>query len=114
MDEIREDIKVLSLEAVRILSRMGCVRAAYLFGSQVEGNPGPWSDIDIAVFMEGIENWDIRQRAKAMGRVMIECGADMEAHLFPASVLANPPIGSFAAYILRHGAPLDFLTEEKP
>jgi len=91
------------LAAVKVLSRLGGVRAAYLFGSHVEGTPDSWSDIDVAVFMEGVERWDIHQRATAMALVMEEVGSDVEAHLFPVSALDNPPRGSFAEYILRHG-----------
>jgi predicted nucleotidyltransferase len=44
------------LSAVEVLSGLGAVRAAYLFGSHVEGTPDEWSDIDVAVFMEGVED----------------------------------------------------------
>ena len=37
---------------------------------------------------------------------MEEAGSDIEAHLFPASALDNPPRGGFAEYILRHGTPI--------
>jgi len=92
-----------ALAAAQTLSRLGIVRAVYLFGSQAEGNPGKWSDIDVAAFMEGIEGWDIVQRAKAMALVMEEAGSDVEAHLFPASSLEKPKRGSFAEFILQHG-----------
>jgi predicted nucleotidyltransferase len=92
-----------ALEAVKVLSCLGVVRVAYLFGSHVEGTPDQWSDIDVAVFMEGVEQWDIHQRAEAMALVMEKVGSDVEAHLFPASDLNNPPRGGFAQYILRHG-----------
>jgi len=88
---------------VEVLSRLGVVRAAYLFGSHVEGTPDEWSDIDVAVFMEGIERWDIHQHVAAMALVMEKVGSDVEAHLFPASSLDNPPRGGFAQYILHHG-----------
>ena len=89
--------------AVRVLSCLGVVRAAYLFGSHVEGTPDQWSDIDVAVFMEGVEHWDIHQRAEAMALVMETVGSDVETHLFPVSDLDNPPQGGFAKYILHHG-----------
>jgi len=92
--------------AVKILSRQGVVRAAYVFGSYVEGTADTWSDIDVAAFIEGLEQWDIRKRAQAMALVMEEAGSDVEAHLFPASALDNPPRGGLAEYILRHGIPV--------
>ncbi len=91
------------LAAVKVLSGLGVVRAAYLFGSHVEGKPDQWSDIDVAVFMEGVEHWDIRQRAEAMALVMEKVGSEVEAHLFPVSDLDDPPRASFAKYVLRHG-----------
>jgi predicted nucleotidyltransferase len=95
-----------SRDALAVLSRFGQIRAAYLFGSQAEGRADRWSDIDIAAFIEGVEDWDIRQRAKTMARVQRECGADIEVHLFAASACDNPPPASFAAFILSHGVPL--------
>lgn len=92
--------------AVKVLSGLSVARAAYVFGSHVEGTPDVWSDIDVAVFMEGVEHWDIRQRATAMALVMEKVGADVETHLFPVSALDNPPRGGFAAWVLNHGVKL--------
>jgi len=57
--------------------------------------------------MEGVEQWDIPRRAQAMVLVQMEAGADFEVHLFPAAAAKAPPPGSFADFVLRHGAPLD-------
>jgi len=92
------------LAATVILARLGAVRAAYVFGSHVEGTADAWSDIDVAAFVEGVEHWDIQKRAEVMALVMEEAGSDVEAHLFPASTLDNPPRGGFAEYVVRHGA----------
>jgi predicted nucleotidyltransferase len=97
-------IKDKALLAVAILSRLGTVRAAYLFGSQVDGTADEWSDIDVAVFMDGVENWTLPRQVSAMTQVMMEAGDDVEVHLFPASSLESPGRGSFAEYILKHGA----------
>jgi len=103
MVTIGDDIREKALQTVRTLTRLGGVRAVYLFGSHVEGRANAWSDIDLAAFMTGIEDWDIEQRAKAMSLVMQEVGANVEAHLFPASVLEKPEKGSFAQDILKRG-----------
>jgi len=35
----------------------GCsIQSRYLFGSHVDGTADQWSDIDVAVFMEGVEH----------------------------------------------------------
>ncbi len=103
MGTVDPAIESLALAAVKVLSDLGVVHAAYLFGSYVEGTPDEWSDVDIAVFMEGVEHWDIHQRAEAMALVMRKVGDEVEAHLFPVSSLEDPPRGSFAQYILQHG-----------
>ncbi len=96
-------IKDKALFAARVLGRLGIVRATYVFGSYAEGRPDRWSDIDVAAFVEGVENWNLEKRVKAMALVMKEAGADVEAHLFPASALANPERGGLAEYVLQHG-----------
>jgi len=106
MGTVDTTIENWALAAVKVLSCLGVVRAAYLFGSHVEGTPDQWSDIDVAVFMEGIEDGDLERHVKAMSKVQLEIGYDVEAHLFPASSFDNPEPASFAQYILRHGVPL--------
>jgi predicted nucleotidyltransferase len=103
MGTVDATVESQAMAAVKVLSRLGEVRAAYLFGSHVEGTPDQWSDIDVTVFMEGVEHWDIHERATAMALVMEKVGSDVEAHLFPVSSLDNPPRAGFAQYILRHG-----------
>ena len=103
MDTLDAAIGKRALAATQTLARLGAVRAAYIFGSHAQGTADAWSDIDLAAFIEGLEHWDIRQRATAMALVMEEAGSDVEAHLFAASTLDNPPAGGFAEYILRHG-----------
>jgi len=92
-----------AMAAVRSLDRLGVIRAAYVFGSHVEGHADQWSDIDVAVFMDGVETWDIRRRARAMAQVQKEAGLDVEAHLFPSSAVDHAQRGSFAEYVLKHG-----------
>ena len=103
MGSIDSTVENRALAAVKVLSGLNTVRAAYLFGSHAEGTPDQWSDIDIGVFMEGIEHWDIHQRATAMVLVMEQVGSDVEAHLFPVSALDHPLRGGFAEYIQQHG-----------
>ena len=92
-----------ALAAKKTLTEMGVVRAAYVFGSHTEERADRWSDIDVAAFMEGIENWGLQRRALAAAQVMREVGFDVETHLFPASSLEHAEPGSLAAHVLRHG-----------
>lgn len=92
--------------AVTSLSRFAHVAAAYLFGSQVEGRADQWSDIDLAVFVEGIEAWDLHERARIAAQVQGEAGDDVELHFFPAESLQRHHSASFAAWVLNHGVKL--------
>lgn len=107
MAALDAEVKRRALAAARILGRMVPVRAAYVFGSYVEGVTHQWSDIDVALFLDGIETWDMRRRAQAMFQVQKEAGLDVEAHLFSALALERPEEGSFALYIMNHGVRLD-------
>jgi len=100
-----------ALHAVRVMSRWGRVRAAYLFGSRAQGTGDPWSDIDIAVFVEGAEQWTFERLSRACGDVQRQVGLDIEMHVFPASSYENPPRASFAQYVLQHGTRLDIHTD---
>ena len=92
--------------AIACLSRFANVRAAYLFGSQVEGRADRWSDIDLAVFIEGLEAWDLHDRARIAAEVQKEAGDDIELHFFPAEMLQPHHDASFAAWVLNHGVRL--------
>lgn len=103
MAEIPADVERKARAAIAALGREGVVRAVYMFGSQVDGRADRWSDIDLAVFMDGVERWDIWQRTEVIVRVQGQAGYDIEPHLFPSSRLTSAEPGSFAADILRRG-----------
>jgi predicted nucleotidyltransferase len=58
--------------ALAVVSRLGRVVRAYLFGSQIEGTADRWSDIDLAVFVEGLEAWNLHDRARVSAQVQKE------------------------------------------
>ena len=89
--------------AVDVLSRYTSVAAAYLFGAWVEGSADDWSNIDLAVFLEGIESWDLATRAHTASLVQEKAGDDIKLHFFSARLLHQPEPVSFAAYVLMHG-----------
>ena len=93
--------------ALRVLVRRARVRAAYLFGSRIDGTADRWSDIDVAAFIDKADQWGLKQRVEVCVEARQEVGDDIELHLFPTASLKNPPRASFAQYILRHGAQLD-------
>ena len=98
-------------QAVTVLSRHTTVVAAYLFGSRVEGTPHEYSDVDLAVFVEGTDDWDLFKYADVDIAVHDEAGLDVEVHYFRASALPRPRPGSFAAYVIDHGVPIPVDTD---
>jgi predicted nucleotidyltransferase len=90
---IKQRVKV----AVVAVSRFGRVVRAYLFGSQMEGTADRWSDIDLAVFVEGVKSWDMHHRARIAAQVQKTAGDDVEIHFLPAKALQERDDASLAA-----------------
>ncbi|MBN1424013.1 nucleotidyltransferase domain-containing protein, partial [Candidatus Fermentibacteria bacterium] len=80
MADITPDVATRVSRVVALLSRRAPVRAAYVFGSQTDGTAHAHSDIDLAVFVEGLRAWDLRRRALAIVQVQKESGDDIEVH----------------------------------
>lgn len=92
--------------AVSVLAQHAPVRAAYLFGSHAEGTADRFSDIDVAAFIEGAGQWDLRRRVHAGTEAQKQVGDDIEIHILAAELLDDPPTASFAAYVRSHGVPV--------
>ena len=88
---------------IAVVARKARVRAGYVFGSQAEGTANELSDIDIAAFIEGAHELGLQGRVRLGVEAREKVGDDIEIHFFPAESLNNPPLASFAAYVLRHG-----------
>ena len=102
-----DDVMADALKALRVLGRHARVMAAFLFGSHVTGRADPDSDIDLAVFVEGAERLDIRERVRISCLVQREAGDHIELHFFPARALTHPEPASFAAYVQKHGTQIE-------
>lgn len=107
MAVLNTEIKRRVLTAARFMNTILPVRAVYVFGSHIEGTADRYSDIDIAFFLEGVEKWDISQRAQVMFRIQEKAGLDLEPHFFPAQSHEHPEKGSFAEHIINHGIRVD-------
>jgi predicted nucleotidyltransferase len=103
MDQIKEIIKKKTDTALTSISNLTGMERAFLFGSQVDGTADQWSDIDMAVFVEGAEKWDIHKRARLIARIQKEAGDDIEVHFIPAKALRENDKAGFAAWVLTHG-----------
>ena len=119
MDTRPDEVMARAIEAVAALARRVPVSAAFIFGSQVDGQATEHSDIDIAVFARGVETWGLLEHARAASRVQAEVGDDIELHIFPDVQLEHPEPASFAAYVQKHGVRMDVtavgrVAEEEP
>ncbi len=103
MSQIDTEVEQKARVALTVISRLARVVGAYLFGSQVEGTADRWSDIDLAVFVEGLEAWNLHDRARIAAQVQKEAGDDVEVHLLPARTLREHDPAGFAAWVLAHG-----------
>jgi len=93
--------------ALSVIARRARIRAAFLFGSHVEGKADEFGDIDIAAFVEGAGRWDLERRVRAGIDAQRAIGDDIELHFFGAELLENPPKASFAAYVQSNGVPIE-------
>ena len=103
MAQLDEMTRERMSRALSALARRARPVAAYLFGSRAEGRADEWSDYDLAVFVEGVENWDLVNRALFCAAIQKEAGDDIELHIFPAAQATAPDPASFAAFIIAHG-----------
>jgi len=85
------------------MNRYAKVKGGFVFGSHVHGAPDEDSDIDVAVFLEGIEDWDLSRKVHVLCELQKEVGDDIEIHCFRAESLIHPEPASFAAHVLKHG-----------
>ena len=106
MVALHADVTRRAQAAAAALADQGTLRAAYVFGSHAEGRADCWSDIDVALFMDEVRDWDFWRRARIITDIQKLLGFDLELHLFPASALTRPEPASFAAYVIRHGIPI--------
>lgn len=92
--------------AREVVARAARVARTYLFGSCATGSADRWSDIDVALFVEGAEHWDLHRRARLAALVQKEAGDDVEPHFFPATALAENDPAGFAAWVIKNGIEL--------
>lgn len=93
--------------AVLVVAGETPVVESYLFGSHVAGENDAWSDIDIAVFLEDAEAWDIARRAELSARVQRLTGDDIEVHVLLAVAEDSEDPSSFASHVRRVGVRLE-------
>ncbi len=103
MVKLDQKLEERALEAVAVVARFGTVVRAYIFGSQVDGRADEYSDVDVGIFVDGIENWSFEHRVEVAIKVYNEVGDDMEVHFFPAWKVDKFDPAGFAAWVMEHG-----------
>ena len=123
MVTINNSIEQRVRKAVRILDNQQAVVAVYIFGSHVNGKPlgtparnathppatlargkpDKWSDIDVAVFVEGAEKMGLHRRAQLSAMIQKEAGDDLELHFFTRDMFDHPAPASFARFVMTNG-----------
>ncbi len=79
------------------------IEAAYLFGSQLTGEAGADSDIDLAIFSPDVDSLNLVERVHLTSEIVLGCDGSLELHLYPSRALANARPTNFAGYIVAHG-----------
>lgn len=79
------------------------VDLAAVFGSYVSGTPTDASDVDIALFSKDIDGKSIEERAEIASSISLNCGDDIELHLYTMDAAEHARPTNFAGYILETG-----------
>jgi len=95
-----EEIVAESLGRMRERIR---IQAAYLFGSQLNGEADADSDIDLAVFSPDIDGLNPVERVHLTSEISVRCDPRLELHLYRSHALANARPTNFAGHIVAHG-----------
>lgn len=88
---------------VSVLAQRLRIVAVYLFGSYARGEAREHSDIDVAVFAEGVEAMPWRERIDLEVDALMEVDPKVELHLFSARALGEARPTNFAGFIVSNG-----------
>jgi predicted nucleotidyltransferase len=103
MVAVSSEVSARARMAAETMGRSAPLRAAYLFGSHADGRADEWSDIDVAVFLDGVESWDVARETQLILQTQKAVGYDVEPHVFSSLQLKSAEPGSFAAEVIRRG-----------
>lgn len=98
-----KEVENIAQKVVFLVNNRFPVRVAYLFGSYVDGNARDDSDIDIAVFADGVDVEDIDSRMDFISEIQKNTSAEVEIHLFSSNLLKEVRPSNFIGYISSRG-----------
>ena len=93
----------LARRAAEVLATRIEVTAAFLFGSQVSGKAGEYSDVDVAVFTPARElmTWDEELDLALL--VASQVAPHIDLQFFRPERMEHPRPGGFEREVLEHG-----------
>jgi len=90
-------------KVVKAVSTQVNIKAAYLFGSQLNGGRDEWSDTDIGLFISGYNDLEYENEFQLTHFIHRLLGFDIDLHFFDAEYLTNSTPTSFAGWVVRNG-----------
>ena len=96
----QRDIKDIVSKFISLVTNEFPVRSVYLFGSYANGNPGEYSDVDLAVVSDMFEGSRFFDKKK-LNKYILQTSTDLEIHPFKTDDFTedNP----FVKEIIRTG-----------
>lgn len=96
----QRDIKDVVNKFISLITNEFPVRSVYLFGSYANGNPGEYSDVDLAVVSDMFEGSRFFDKKK-LNKYILQTSTDLEIHPFKTDDFTedNP----FVKEIIRTG-----------
>lgn len=83
-----------------VVCRYPAVKLAYLFGSQATGNVGPLSDVDVAVYLDGLNRYD---RFQLRLELMAELSGALQRNDVEVVVLNDASRPAFKYHVIADG-----------
>lgn len=103
MAKTRTQVDASVFQAIKYLNKYFKIRQAILFGSQVSGQAGKLSDIDLAVISQDFKNRRWENLVTVFARLSLVCGSSIEIHPFSWDDLKDARPTNFLGHILKTG-----------
>ena len=97
------EVNRIARRTTKLLKNYVRLKAGYLFGSYVNGNPHKYSDIDLAFFSPSVNRMGIEEKISLISKVGEQVGSDVEIHLYSDRCLKDARPTNFYGHILKTG-----------
>lgn len=103
MAKTRNKIDKIALQAVTYLKEYVAVREAILFGSQLTGKAGKFSDIDLAVISPDFKKKTPEELVTILSKISLLCDNAVEIHPYSLQDVKEARHTNFLGQILKLG-----------